>query len=74
MKRYATALLALLVLALGQGLAGTKWQFIKAIDSPGIKPGGNGYHGVAVAKDGRVWAIPYGVTDSVYDAINHRTI
>lgn len=74
MKRYATALLALLVLALGQGLAGQKWQFLKAIDPPGVKAGGNGYHGIAVAKDGRVWAIPYGVTDSVYDAINHRTI
>jgi hypothetical protein len=74
MKRYATALLAVLVLALGQGLAGTKWTFLKAIDPPGIKPGGNGYHGVAVAKDGRVWAIPYGVTDSVHDAINNRTV
>ena len=74
MKRVATALLALLVLTAGQSLAGQKWQFIKTFVPPGIKTSGNGWHGVAVAKDGRVWAIPYDVSDSVYDAINHRTI
>ena len=74
MKRFATALLVLLLIAAGQSLAGTKWQFVKTFVPPGIKTGGNGWHGIAVAKDGRVWATPYGATDSVYDAVNHRTV
>jgi len=74
MKRFATALLVLLVMAAGQSPAGQKWQFIKTFVPPGIKTGGNGWHGIAVAKDGRVWATPYSATDSVYDAINHRSV
>jgi protocatechuate 3,4-dioxygenase beta subunit len=62
MSRFFLASVVIFLLLCGSGYA--QWQFVKNFPNDNFK-GGQGCHGLAVDRDGKIWIQLYDVTDSV---------
>jgi len=62
MRRIITAFLMVSAVSV---MAMSQWQFSRTFIPAGIKVSGNGIHGIAVDKAGKVWIEPYDVSDSL---------
>lgn len=62
MRRLLTALLLVAGVVLS---AQAQWTYSKSFLPTSLKYSGNGIHGVAVDPAGKIWVIPYDVSDSV---------